>query len=127
MTIRLRPRRALVAPCLLAASLLGACHDEALQPGAPDLLVPGCGDGHLDDGEECDRADANSDTAADACRRTCKKATCGDGVKDTGEGCDDGNAWGGDGCTPRCTVESGQLEREPNDDPKSANPWMGGV
>src|SRR5207237_742876 len=44
-----------------------------------------------------------------------------------GEGCDDGNALGGDGCTPLCTVEDGPLEEEPNDDPAAANVWSGGV
>ncbi|NVB82024.1 MAG: DUF4215 domain-containing protein [Kofleriaceae bacterium] len=53
-----------------------------------------CGDGALDaaNGEECDNANLNSNTAANACRRTCKQAGCGDSVIDTGENCDDGNA-----------------------------------
>ena len=59
--------------------------------------------------------DADSDTDADACRTTCLLPACGDGVVDSGEACDDGDAWGGDGCTPACQVEDGQLDSEPND------------
>jgi len=48
-----------------------------------------CGDGFLHAGvEECDDGNANSDTVADACRRTCELPYCGDNVTDTGEDCD---------------------------------------
>jgi cysteine-rich repeat protein len=51
-----------------------------------------CGDGVLRiPGEECDDGDDNSDTAANACRTTCRFAACGDGVVDDGEECDDGD------------------------------------
>lgn len=83
-----------------------------------------CGDGVLDEGEECDSGSANSDTRPDACRTSCRRASCGDMVRDSGEECDDGNPWGGDGCTPICTAETGQLEREPNDTPATANPMV---
>ena len=125
MTICCRLSRSLLALILLASA--GGCGDHAAAPGGPDLLAPGCGDGHLDEGEECDSGPANSDTKPDACRTSCRKASCGDGVPDTGEACDDGNPWGGDGCTPVCAVEEMPIEREPNDDPKTANPWTGGV
>ncbi len=36
-------------------------------------------------------------------------SACGDGVAGTGEQCDDGNALGGDGCSPACTAEAGYL------------------
>ncbi|TFH20377.1 MAG: DUF4215 domain-containing protein, partial [Myxococcales bacterium] len=62
-----------------------------------------CGDGVVDDGEECDDAGANNDTVPDACRTDCTLPTCGDGVTDTGEQCDDGNTTPGDGCEPDCT------------------------
>jgi len=64
-----------------------------------------CGDGILDDGEECDDGDANSDTDPDACRTDCTLPYCGDGVLDTGEECDDGNNDDGDGCSAECTIE----------------------
>ena len=49
---------------------------------------PSCGDGSVDQGEECDDGAQNADTAA--CTSTCKKAACGDGFLQTGEDCDDG-------------------------------------
>jgi cysteine-rich repeat protein len=49
-----------------------------------------CGDGLVDAAEECDDGAANSDSAADACRTTCRRASCGDGVVDTAEACDQG-------------------------------------
>ncbi len=62
-----------------------------------------CGDGIVDDGEECD--DANTDDT-DACLSTCRAATCGDGfVWDGEEECDDGNTTAGDGCSEVCHLE----------------------
>lgn len=52
---------------------------------------------------------------------------CGNGVVEQAEACDDGNALGGDGCTERCVVETGQLEVEPNDTWDAATPWDGGL
>lgn len=46
--------------------------------------------------------------------------SCGDGEVDASEACDDGNAWGGDGCTADCVVETEPLEAEPNDEAASA-------
>lgn len=50
---------------------------------------------------------------------------CGDAVVSDSEACDDGNAVGGDGCTPVCTEELGQLEVEPNNEPSEAEVWVG--
>ncbi|MCP4807945.1 MAG: hypothetical protein GY913_15740 [Proteobacteria bacterium] len=61
-----------------------------------------------------------ADSAADS-----SVGFCGDGVEDAGEDCDDGNELGGDGCTPTCALESGQLEVEPNDDLDGANAYVG--
>eukprot|EP01135_Chromosphaera_perkinsii_P007343 Nk52_evm1s795 gene=Nk52_evmTU1s795 len=56
---------------------------------------PVCGDGHKDDGEECD--DGNNENN-DSCTNSCKKNVCGDGFVNPGvEECDDGNTTGGDG------------------------------
>jgi MYXO-CTERM domain-containing protein len=52
--------------------------------------TPFCGNGHLDQAEQCDNGAANSDTAPGACRTDCLLAHCGDGVVDSGEACDDG-------------------------------------
>ena len=60
-------------------------------PGGPSVCTtPGCGDGRLDPGEECDAGASNSDTAPDTCRVDCTLPRCGDGVSDEGEACDAG-------------------------------------
>lgn len=62
-----------------------------------------CGDGILNDGEECD--DGNTDNT-DTCLDTCKAALCGDGFiqADSEEKCDDGNETNDDECTNACTT-----------------------
>jgi len=67
------------------------------------IVDPVCGDGNLDDGEECD--DGNQE-AGDGCSPECTvEPYCGDGNLDDGEECDDGNQEAGDGCAPDCTIE----------------------
>jgi hypothetical protein len=61
-----------------------------------------CGNGILEEGEECDDGDANSDAEADACRTDCTAPRCGDGVVDAGEACD-----GGAGCDATCEGPGG--------------------
>lgn len=71
--------------------LLDAFLDAALDGGEDgDGGLPYCGDGTVDDGEECDEGEDNSDTAANACRTDCTRSRCGDGVEDSGEECDTG-------------------------------------
>jgi cysteine-rich repeat protein len=66
-----------------------------------------CGNGEVDDEEECDDGPANSDIRPDACRTTCLEAFCGDGLVDEFESCDDGNDRDGDGCDADCEAEDG--------------------
>ena len=58
-----------------------------------DCSLMTCGNGIIDQNEECDEGDDNSDTKPNACRTNCLRAFCGDGVVDDtqGERCDDGN------------------------------------
>lgn len=66
-----------------------------------------CGNGMTDDGEECDNGEKNSDTAANACRLSCKQNSCGDYVVDRGEQCDQGTANSSlvpDRCRTDCTL-----------------------
>ena len=93
---------------------------------------PYCGDGVVDDGEECDDGNEDND---DACLNTCIMASCGDGYTqegveecddgseeswtcneqcqlfcgdgavNNGEECDDGNVESGDGCDYLCKHE----------------------
>jgi|GEM_PF-2450053 len=60
-----------------------------------------CGDGVVDQGEECDLGSANSDNGE--CTSTCKVAVCGDGLVHAGvEDCDD--AGNSAECNEDCTV-----------------------
>ena len=58
-----------------------------------------CGDGKLDDGEECD--DGNLDEV-DECTTKCRPPGCGDDILQPGELCDDGNLDDADECTNQC-------------------------
>jgi len=49
-----------------------------------------CGDGVLDDGEDCDEGEDNSNAPDATCRLDCTLQRCGDGIVDTGEQCDAG-------------------------------------
>ena len=53
---------------------------------------PRCGDGQIDDAEQCDDGAGNSDTLPAACRTDCTNPRCGDGVVDSGETCEPPNA-----------------------------------
>jgi MYXO-CTERM domain-containing protein len=52
--------------------------------------APFCGNGEIDQAEQCDNGSANSDVTPGACRTDCTNAHCGDGVIDPSEACDDG-------------------------------------
>ena len=71
------------------------------------MCVTFCGDGELDEGEECD--DGNT-MDGDGCSSTCNYEEpdpyCGDGaVNQAFEECDDGNTMDGDGCSATCKQE----------------------
>ena len=98
----------------------------ALHEATPnDLMLveapppPYCGDGALNDDEQCD--DGNK-VGGDGCSANClvveqgyacptpgaeceSAAICGDGALVGGETCDDGNTAAGDGCTETCQLE----------------------
>jgi cysteine-rich repeat protein len=84
----------------------GAANDDAIPDACrTTCLLPRCGDGVTDTGEECD--DGNY-TRCDGCGPRCTieaGIVCGDGVTACGEQCDDGNGALLDGCTPACELE----------------------
>jgi hypothetical protein len=51
-----------------------------------------CGNGKLDDNEQCDLGSLNSELANAQCRSNCRLPGCGDGKVDPGEACDTGAA-----------------------------------
>jgi fibro-slime domain-containing protein len=81
--------------------------------------TPGCGDGVVDPGEQCDDANDRVGDGCDAsCRlepgwacpdpgHPCSAAECGDSFIAGGEQCDDGNSTPGDGCSSACRLEEG--------------------
>jgi len=71
-------------------------------PSPPNTDTPYCGDGTLDQGEECD--DSNG-TPLDGCTY-CLMDLCGNSLLDAGEQCDDGNRIAGDGCGIWCIKEN---------------------
>ncbi len=68
----------------------------------PTTAGPGCGDGVVQDGEECDIGDNNG--PGSMCKSDCTLNVCGDGDKGPFEGCDDGNNQNDDSCTNECKV-----------------------
>src|SRR5688572_4627054 len=95
-------------------------------PTEDDLVLveapppPFCGDGALNDDEQCDDGATES---GDGCSSNClvveqgyacptpgsrceQAAICGDALLLLDEACDDGNVESGDGCTPNCQREA---------------------
>jgi cysteine-rich repeat protein len=91
----------------LSAAVCGFNNCPAGETIAPDdnrrCVPPGCGDGILNPGEQCD--DGNL-VSGDGCSSSCQvEPQCGNGVLNPGEQCDDGNLTNGDGCSSTCTLE----------------------
>ena len=70
----------------------------------PDGVCGGplCGNGTIDNEEECD--DGN-DIDDDVCNNSCE-TSCGNGILNSGESCDDGNTSNSDGCSSTCELET---------------------
>ncbi|MEM7151630.1 MAG: hypothetical protein AAF799_02265 [Myxococcota bacterium] len=84
-------------------TLGGAC-DPGLRcdDGVCVLSVGTCGDGWIDQGEECDQGSDNSDDGI--CKADCTAQFCGDGAVGPGEACDDGNDVDDDECGNDCAI-----------------------
>ena len=85
-----------------------SCADGRVCPEGAVCTVDGCalpnrcGDGQVDEGEECD--DGNR-VAHDGCSLFCTAYICGNGALEDLEECDDGNLRSHDGCSSGCLVE----------------------
>ena len=81
--------------------------------------IPECGNGILDEGEECDNGPDSNELRASkpACRPNCTLVRCGDSIVDEGEECDKGEENGSSDCvygqksckvcTDECKEETG--------------------
>lgn len=76
------------------ACLAGTCQ------GAPAE----CGNGIVEDPEECDHGAGNGNEQQ--CKSDCTLQFCGDGFVGPGEGCDDNNVDDSDACTNACALAS---------------------
>lgn len=76
--------------------------DAPMPMDAPPAGI--CGDGKVDQGEECDDGNTAND---DGCNAECKYEYCGDGIVQPalGEQCDDGGYRNDDGCDMYCQIE----------------------
>ncbi len=81
-----------------------------LGSGEPGWCIKGvcvpekCGNGELDDGEQCDKGKDNGDQGS-GCSLVCKTIICGNEKIEEGEQCDDGNTSDLDGCDSDCQAE----------------------
>ena len=93
------------ASLTLVSSSYECCLVDADRARNYRLIVStdGCGDGYLQEGEQCD--DGNQ-VDGDRCSAAClTERYCGDGIISGDEVCDDGNDFNGDGCSSLCDIE----------------------
>ena len=73
-----------------AASAISATTQPRPRGGLLPVCAAGCGNGFVDEGEECDFGPANDDVTS-VSPATCTIARCGDGKVQAGEACDGGS------------------------------------
>jgi cysteine-rich repeat protein len=79
----------------------GVSNGQAGDTCSATCHVVRCGNGLVEQGEQCDDGNA---TNGDACENDCTLPRCGNGIVDGGEQCDDGNAIDTDACHNNCTA-----------------------
>jgi len=85
------------------STTVGPLDDSGDETGLIETLAE-CGDGMLQDGEECDDGELNAETGA-CLPMTCRLNVCRDGFHNPSqEECDDGNAINSDECSNDCTI-----------------------
>ncbi|MBN2191306.1 MAG: DUF4215 domain-containing protein [Polyangiaceae bacterium] len=91
-----------VSPPLLLRFVAAAGLAFVASCGGDDEAPPSrCGDGVVDDGEECDDGNPND---RDDCTTLCLSPRCGDGFVQAGEDCDDRDFDDHDACRNDCTL-----------------------
>lgn len=96
----------------------GSTSSTSLIPTDP---TPFCGDGMVDEGEECDKGSGNSNQGS--CTEMCKNAFCGDGYVSASETCDDGSENGGPSsrCSGECDAWCGDGNRQGDEECDDGN------
>ena len=80
---------------------------DPYQPGTPCSPPAFCGDGEVNNLEECDDGNLMD---GDGCSVNCEiDPICGNEHREEGEECDDGNLVDGDGCSSACQTEQAQV------------------
>lgn len=96
----------------------GICGNGILEPGeacdgGPERATTTCNDDCLkESGQPCDDNNECASTICDATENpdVCEPVnTCGNSKLEQNEACDDGNVLAGDGCSPLCKRENGQI------------------
>ncbi len=95
----LKKNGAVVLTLILAFAMIGMAL-RTPQPSSAAGLV--CGDGDLEDPEQCDDGNLQS---GDGCSSACTIELCGNLSIDRNEQCDDGNLQNNDGCNRYCQIE----------------------
>ena len=77
-------------------------------PPPPPPPQPVCGNGQIEQGEQCDAGNIQN---GDGCSAVCQieaedAAVCGNAIIEGQEQCDDGNNQNGDGCSANCAIEN---------------------
>lgn len=90
--------------------------EETGEPNTTGPVRPGCGDGVVDAGEECDDGPNNGDDQS--CKSDCTLAFCGDGELGPDEECDDGSRNGPAAeCRDDCTLAfCGDAQLDPGEE-----------
>ncbi len=79
------------------------CVSNVCVASGTDTPPDTCGDGIVNEGEECDDGNTVDD---DDCSNACTAARCGDGIVQGQEQCDDGNTVDDDACSNACLLTS---------------------
>jgi uncharacterized repeat protein (TIGR01451 family) len=72
-----------------------------------EVIDPFCGDGNIDEGEECDDGPSGSSTCTAECKLIPPEPFCGNNIREAGEACDGTDTPSPRGCNANCTIPSG--------------------
>jgi hypothetical protein len=113
--VLLAVKQSLCVACALL--LLPGCLSWFQDDDTDTPEAPACGNGKVEDKEQCDKGASNMDAPCVACCRTdCTWQICGDGIVDVafGEACDNGAGDWRDGCESCVAIEQALVKYSPD-------------